>query len=620
MRHSNFLQSFARRYATLATFFCVTSFGVTHVSPLAAQSAKSARLTADSAGFHFGGNALQIISGEMHYTRVPRAYWRDRLRKARAMGLNTISTYVFWNVHEPTPGVYDFTGQNDVAEFVREAGQEGLHVILRPGPYVCAEWDLGGYPAWLLADTAMVLRSNEARFTTPAGKWLDRLGRELVPLLSSRGGPIMAVQVENEYGSFDKDKAYMAWSLAALQHAGFKDVLLYSADGDIQLPDGTLPGLPAVVNFGIGGADSAFARLSRFRPNGPLMTGEYWAGWFDQWGRRHNTTNVAQQVREFGRMLEHGYSVNLYMFHGGTTFGFMNGANIDGGKYYPQTSSYDYDAALDESGRPTPKYFAFRDVIAKRTQQVLPSVPTMDSTIVIPPFSLNETAELFQNLPKPVHSQRPRSMESVGQSYGYILYRTTVPTAKSGMLVVHDVRDYAQVYVNRVLVGTLDRRLQQDSLSVSIPTGATLDILMENSGRVNFRKELRTERKGIAHNVLLAGVELTEWDIFSLPMPAVPSMHFGSGAATGPAYYRGSFDITRAGDTFLDTRGWGKGTVWVNGHHLGRFWDVGPQQTLYVPSVWLKRGKNDVVVFDMVRPEHAELNAVAKPIFANNNR
>jgi beta-galactosidase len=393
--------------------------------------AQPTRLVANASGFHFDGRKLQIISGEMHYTRVPRAYWRDRFRKARAMGLNTISTYVFWNVHEPTPGVYDFAGQNDVAEFVREAGQEGLHVILRPGPYVCAEWDLGGYPAWLLADSAMVLRSTHPHFTAPAARWLDRLGRELAPLLSSHGGPIMAVQVENEYGSFDQDKAYMAWQLGALRHAGFNGVLLYTADGAAQLPNGTLPELPAVVNFGSGGAESAFARLARFRPKGPRMSGEYWAGWFDQWGQKHHTTNASREARELAWMLDRGYSVNLYMFHGGTTFGFMNGANIDGGTYHPQTTSYDYDAPLDESGRVTPKYSAFREVIAKHVHGTLPVVPVSAAAIAVPEFAMTQSAALFTRLPKPVRADHPRSMESMGQSYGYLLYRSS-PTVAGG--------------------------------------------------------------------------------------------------------------------------------------------------------------------------------------------
>ncbi len=580
-------------------------------APAAAQTGP---LVAGPGRFLLDGRPFQIIAGSMHYARVPREYWRDRLEKARAMGLNTITTYVFWNLHEPTPGHFDFSGRKDIAEYVRIAQQVGLHVILRPGPYVCAEWELGGYPAWLFADTGIVLRSTDPRFTKPAGAWLDRLGRELVPLLASHGGPIIAVQVENEYGSFGDDKNYLRWQEQALRHAGFTDVLLYTADGDVQLPNGTLPDLPAVVNFGPGEADSAFARLARFRPGEPLMSGEYWAGWFDQWGRPHHTTNAARQTRELAWMLGRGYSVNLYMFHGGTTWGFMNGANIDGGHYHPQTTSYDYDAALDESGRPTPKYYAFRRVIGQHTGITPPPVPVTPPPIAVPAFALDSTASLWDNLPAPVHVDHPRGMETFGQSYGDILYRTRVATAASGELVIRDVRDYVQVYVDGSLVGTLDRRLDQDSLPLTVSAGARLDLLVENSGRVNFARPLLHEEKGITHSVSLAGRELTGWDVYALPLAGPPAPARFTTAPSGPAFYRGSFELSNTGDTFLDLRGWGKGTVWVNGHQLGRFWYIGPQQTLYVPGPWLRRGRNEVVVYDLVAPAHRTLAGLDHPI------
>ena len=609
--------------ALLLTFLTSASLaGFT--APAARAQVTSHRLTTDSAHFLLDGKPFQIISGEMHYARIPRAYWHDRLRKARAMGLNTISTYVFWNYHEARPGQYDFSGERDVAAFVRAAQAEGLWVILRPGPYVCAEWDLGGYPAWLLADTTLVLRSTDPRFTSAAERWLDRLGRELAPLLATHGGPIIAIQVENEYGSFDHDKSYLRWQLGALRHAGFGDALLYTADGDVQLPAGTLPELPAVVNFGPGEADSAFARLHRFRPAQPLMSGEYWAGWFDQWGRKHAATDAAQQERELAWMLGRGYSVNLYMFHGGTSFGFMNGANGSprAHDYWPQTSSYDYDAALDESGRPTPKYFAFRDIIARHhagAGDSLPAVPDTPAPIAIPAFPLSEAAPLWANLGTAVHAEHPRSMEQVGQSYGYILYRARVAGPAQGTLRIDQVRDYAQVYVNGALAGTLDRRLRQDSLAVTIPReGARLDILVENMGRINFTKALRDERKGITHAVRLNGRELTGWSIFPLPMTSFANLHFDSNPAAPrtaqPAFYRGTFTLADTGDSFLDLRDWGKGTVWVNGHQLGRYWDIGPQQTLYVPGPWLRRGTNEVVVFDLVRPERRTLIGLDHPI------
>lgn len=581
-----------------------------------AQSRAAHRLTANDSTLLLDGRPMQIISGEMHYARIPRAYWRDRLRKAREMGLNTVSTYVFWNLHEATPGTFDFTGQNDVAEFVREAQQEGLWVILRPGPYVCAEWELGGYPAWLLADSTMLLRSADARFTQPASRWLDRLGRELAPLLSTHGGPIIAVQVENEYGSFDHDTTYLNWQLSALRHAGLGEAYLYTADGDVQLPRGTITGIPAVVNLGPGDAAESFAKLRAFRPHQPLMSGEYWAGWFDQWGRPHHATDAAQQLRELDWMLGHGYSVNLYMFHGGTTFGFMNGANADRSGYYPQTTSYDYDAALDEAGHPTPKYFAFRDVITRHRPGVaIPRVDSAPPMIAVAPFELTERASLWSNLGEPVHVEHVRPMESFGQSYGYILYRTTVRGPLSAALVIDSVRDYAQVYANGALVATLDRRLKQDSASITLPAAANrLDILVENSGRVNFTKALRGERKGITRSVTLNGRELTGWDVFTLPMTDVNHLRFVDDASDGPAFHRGTFHLDRVADTNLDMRGWGKGVVWVNGHDLGRFWYIGPQQTLYVPAPWLNPGVNTVTVFDLDEPGSETLRGVDAPV------
>ena len=307
--------------------------------------------------FVLDGQPYQIISGEMHYPRVPRAYWHDRFRKARAMGLNTITTYVFWNLHEPRPGVYDFSGQNDIAEYIREAQQEGLNVILRPGPYVCAEWELGGYPSWLLKDRGVVLRSDEPKYTAAVERWFARLAKEITPLLLKNGGPIIAVQVENEYGSFGNDHAYMEALKVLLQKTGMAPDLLYTADGPEQIPNGALSELPAVINFGTGEAKNSFATLDTMRPDGPKMTGEYWAGWFDHWGEKHHEVSGEREAEELEWMLSQGYSISMYMFHGGTSFGWMNGANSNGTNYEPDTTSYDYDAPLDEQGTPRRSIF-----------------------------------------------------------------------------------------------------------------------------------------------------------------------------------------------------------------------------------------------------------------------
>ena len=569
--------------------------------------------------FVLDGKPFQIISGEMHYARIPREYWRDRLQKARAMGLNTVSTYVFWNAHEPKPGVYDFSGGLDVATFIRMAQEEGLYVILRPGPYSCAEWDLGGFPAWLLADPNIVLRSTEEKFMGPAERWLKRLGQELAPLQLARGGPILAVQVENEYGSFGNDKAYVTGIRDALRNAGFTDTLLFTADGGDELAAGTLPDVHAAINFGPGEAKKEIPKLQKFRAGTPVLNSEYWDGWFDHWGERHHATDAKQQAEEIDWMLGQGYSINLYMFHGGTSFGFMSGANWDRNNYEPDVTSYDYDSPVSESGALTKKFYAFREVIAKHRPGVkFPDPPAPLPVIDIPEFQLEKISPLWgdamfklhQSSPRlsqdalhTVSVERPRNMETFGQSYGYILYRTRAHSAASGELVLPGLRSYACVYVNLRLVGTLNRQKKQDRIKLQVKANDRLDILVEGTGRINFSLELRSERQGINGPVMLAGKELTGWQALPLPMDDLSTLHFGTNLqrkyAVGPAFHNGHFELQSVGDTFLDMRGLGKGAVWINGHAIGRFWNVGPQQTLYVPAPWLKQGKNEIVVFTL---------------------
>ena len=357
---TKWLQAIAIAIAAAAAF----------ASPALAQQTTPHSFAVKNGHFELDGKPFQIISGEIHYQRVPRVYWRERFRMAKAMGLNAVTTYVFWNVHEQQPGTYDFSGNNDVAEFIREAQQEGLYVVLRPGPYVCAEWEFGGYPAWLLKDHSLVLRSNDPKYIEPAARWFKRLGQELAPLQVGNGGPIILVQVENEYGSFGNDHAYMEKIRSMLVDAGFTKSQLYTADGAEEVPAGSLPDLPVGINFGgadAGAAQKEFAILKKVRPNGPFFNSEYWDGWFDHWGGPHASTNATNEANNLDWMLKQGYSVSLYMFHGGTSFGWMNGANSDGKNYEPDVTSYDYDSPLDESGRPSPKFSLFREVIAKDT-------------------------------------------------------------------------------------------------------------------------------------------------------------------------------------------------------------------------------------------------------------
>jgi beta-galactosidase len=450
----------------------------------------------------------------------------------------------------------------------------------------------------------------------PAQEYLERLGQELVPLLATHGGPIIGVQVENEYGSFGKDAAYMQQVRDAIVAAGFGDVPLFTADGPEQLPFGTLSDLPAAVNFGPGSAERSFAALAKFRPDGLRMNQEYWAGWFDQWGKPHHKTNFEREARELDWMLSQGFSVSLYMFHGGTTFGFMNGANWDGG-YRPQTTSYDYDGALDESGVPSAKFTVFREVIAKhRADEQFPSLPAETPRIEIPEVTLRESSSLWSNLGTPVESPTPRPMESLGQSYGYTLYRTSIEGPAEEDLSIKELRDYAEVFVDAKHVGTLDRRLNQDHLALQLSAGVhLLGILVENSGRINFGPRLRDDRKGITQSVMFGSKELKNWQIYCLPLDRPGAVRMSRGRAEGPAFYRGVFDLYQSGDTFLNMRNLGKGVVWVNVHNLGRFWNIGPQQTLYLPGAWLKNGRNEIILFDLVAHSAApKITGLSHPI------
>lgn len=553
----------------------------------------------------------------MHYPRVPRAYWRDRMRKMRAMGLNTICTYIFWNLHEPQPGHFDFTGNLDVAAYLRTAQEEGLWAIVRPGPYICSEWEFGGFPAWLLRTPEIKVRSDDPRFLEAAGSYLKRVGRELAPLQITHGGPVIIVQVENEYGSYGTSKPYMRAIRDLIRSAGF-EVTLYTADGPSMrmLQGGTLPGLLSAINFGGSDAAGAFASFAKFRQGVPRMCGEYWIGWFDHWGEVHHVTPPEEGARGLEWMLAHDVSFNLYMFHGGTSFGFMSGANY-GHAYQPDTTSYDYDAPLDEAGGPRKKFFVLRDVIRRHLprDQFLPTLPAPTPAVEIAPFELNESAPFFESLGAPVSSKTPKPMEDLGQSYGFVVYRTKIDAAVRGTLEIFDVRDHAWIYQGSRRLGVLDRRLKQRSLVVELLQGEPVDIVAENMGRINFGPKLPDNRQGITTKVLLNGKELTGWSIYSLPLMDLSSLRFSEQPASAPAFQRGYFDLESPGDAFLDMRRWGMGCVWVNGHNLGRYWSIGPQQSLYMPGCWLKKMQNEVIVLDMDESSHRSIQGLAHPVY-----
>jgi beta-galactosidase len=584
-------------------------------SSLFAQTPKHT-FTVSGNDFLMDGKPYQVLAGEMHYPRVPRAFWRDRLHKAKAMGLNTITTYAFWNVHEPTPGVYDFSGQNDIAEYIREAQQEGLNVILRPGPYVCAEWELGGYPSWLLKDKNLVLRSSDPAYTAAVRRWFTKLGEQMKPLMMKNGGPIIMVQVENEYGSFGDDRKYLEGVKDDLIASGMGDAVLYTSDGPPELPKDALPELPAVINFGSGDAEKSFAKFKEVRPEGPRMNGEYWAGWFDHWGSAHYAGDLPQQIAEYRWMIERGHSVNIYMFEGGTSFGWMNGANSNGKDYKPDTTSYDYNSPLDERGDPRETYFGFQKAIADVTHTSPAPPPSKTATATFPVSPKMLSASLWSNLPEPVESKALLTFEDLGQAYGYVLYRTDLKAGDGGTLLLDGLHDYAQIYIDQKLIGTLDRRLAQTSLEIPKQINAAkLDILVENTGRVNYTKVIQTERKGIAGSVMLGGKAPANWQVYSLPMSDLSKLQFNAGSCSGPCFYRTTMQVKTPADTYLDTRGAHKGMAWLGTQPLGRIWSIGPQFSLYTPGPWLHNGANPVTIFDLLGDEKEQLTTSAAPIF-----
>jgi beta-galactosidase len=591
--------------------------------------------------FLLDGHPFQIRCGEIHAARVPREYWRNRLQMAKAMGLNTVCAYLFWNQIEPEPGKFNWSGRADVMEFCRIAQQEGLWVILRPGPYSCAEWEMGGLPWWLLKDQDIRLRTRDPRFLQAATNYLHEVGKEFAPLQITHGGPILMVQVENEYGSYGKDAAYMGELRQAMRAAGF-DVSLFACNPPGDLKNGCRADLFPVVNFGSDPA-KAFKALRAILPEGPLMCGEFYPGWFDTWGQPHHLGNTPQYLHDLEYMLTNGESFSIYMAHGGTTFGLWSGADHP---FKPDTSSYDYDAPISEAGWPTAKFFATRELFAKHLQpgETLPPVPATNAVIAIPPVAATECAPIFANLPKAIRDATPGTMEKYNQGHGCILYRTIIPAGPATTLAAAEVHDFGFVFLDGRRVGVMDRRTSH--FQVSLPARerpATLDILVEAMGRVNYGKGI-ADRKGIRAPVTLGGAELTGWKIFELPLDHKMLEHLkfqklGSAAASAapdgasptenveveatstarearalPAFWRATVTIKKPGDTFLDMRPWGKGVAWVNGHCLGRYWDIGPTQTMYVPGPWLKGGRNQIVILDLLGPRQPVVAALDHPI------
>ncbi len=569
--------------------------------------------------FLFNGEPFRILSGAMHYFRVPPEYWDDRLYKLRAMGCNTLETYTAWNLHEPRPGEFHFEGGLDLAAYLRKAAAHGLRVILRPGPYICAEWEFGGLPAWLLKDPSMRLRCAHPAYLAAVERYFQALLPQIAPLQAGRGGPLIAVQVENEYGSYGNDHTYLRRLVEMLHQDGI-DCLLFTSDGWSEglLEAGNLPELLPAVNFGSQSAQ-AFSRLHQYQPDAPLMCAEFWDGWFDTWGQPHHAAPAEQAAAALEEILAVGASVNFYMFHGGTNFGWMNGANLEKGQYLPTVTSYDYNAPLSECGDLTPKYHAFRQVISKYAP--LPGLPLPDTSprLALGEVALTQRAGLWENLEllsSPRLSPTPLPMEALDQAYGFILYRTQLRSVPpEAPLAIYSLHDRAQVFVDGEFVGVLERAQPEQSLLLKVPGGsARLDLLVENQGRVNYGPAL-LDRKGILGEVWLGRHALFQWEIYPLPLSERRRLRYETTAEAlpGPAFYRGLFQVAQPADTFLSLPGWSKGVAWVNGRHLGRYWEIGPQRTLYVPGVWLRPGQNELVVFEQHQAQHNRVEFVDQP-------
>ncbi|MEU9157332.1 glycoside hydrolase family 35 protein [Streptomyces sp. NPDC048417] len=554
-------------------------------------------------GFLLDAQPFQIISGGLHYFRVHPEQWADRLHKARLMGLNTVETYVPWNLHERRPGELRMDGALDLPRFIELAATESLHVVLRPGPYICAEWEGGGLPSWLLAEPGIVLRSTDQRYLAAVDRYFAALLPLLLPYLGTRGGPVIAVQIESEYGAYGEDTAYLRHLAELLRQYGV-DVPLFTSDQPADLARGRLDGVLRTANFGSRAAAN-LAELRRHLPTGPLMCTEFWDGWFDHWDGPHAARSAEDAAATLDELLAAGASVNFYMFHGGTNFGFTNGAN-DKSDYRPTITSYDYDAPLDEAGDPGPKYTAFREVIAKYAPVPKVKLPDPAPKLAVPGVELTHSAALFDNLPvlggdRALRAQQPLAMEQLGQDFGFVHYRATLPAAGPALLSVGDVRDRAQVFLDGQPVGVLEREDHEHALAFAVPrAGAVLSVLVENQGRVNYGQGIH-DRKGLLGPVALNGVELNGWQCTPLGLGTLDGLAFAPTDAPhlGPAFHRGHFDIERPADSFLSLTGWIKGNAWINGFSLGRYWSRGPQHTLYVPAPVLRPGRNEITVLEI---------------------
>jgi beta-galactosidase len=557
--------------------------------------------------FLLDGKPFQIIGGELHPARIPREYWKHRIQMAKAMGCNTIAMYVFWNYHEEKEGQFDFTtGNKNLGEFIRLCKEENMWVLLRPGPYVCAEWEWGGLPPYLLRIPDISIRNMDARYMAAVKRYVDRMSAVIKPHLVTNGGNIVMVQVENEYGSFSNDRKYMQTLQSYWVKNGI-NVPFYTADGptNFMLEAGSLPG--AAVGLDPGGNPGDFALARKKNPGVPVFSSETYPGWLTHWGERWARPDTASLLREVKFLMDSSLSLNFYVIHGGTNFGFTAGANaFSPTQYQPDLTSYDYDAPINEQGRPTAKYYALRNLIGKYVKNI-PEVPAPIPAITIPEIQLQPYSSIWSNLPKPIASVTPKPFEYYGQDHGMMVYKTKLIGHKNGKLTIWEPHDYALVFLNGKFIDTVFR--DGGNWTVDLPKtdvkDPVLEILVEGMGRINFA-QFMIDRKGITDRVTLNGMTLTNWEVFPLPFNDSDVSALKPAAidtARRGVFFKGSFELDHTADTFFDLSRYKKGMVWVNGHNLGRYWYIGPQQRLYCPAPWLKKGRNEIIVFDLLENE-----------------
>ena len=577
--------------------------------------------------FLLNGKPFVVKAAEMHYPRIPRPYWEHRIQMCKALGMNTICIYVFWNIHEQREGEFNFTDNNDVAAFCRLAQKNGMYVIVRPGPYVCAEWEMGGLPWWLLKKKDIRLREQDPYFMERVKLFEQKVGEQLAPLTIQNGGPIIMIQVENEYGSYGEDKPYISDIRDCLRSIYGSELTLFQCDWSSNFEKNGLDDLVWTMNFGTGAnIDQQFRRLGELRPNAPKMCSEFWSGWFDKWGAQHETRPAKDMVEGMDEMLSKGISFSLYMTHGGTSFGHWAGANSPG--FAPDVTSYDYDAPINEYGQATPKFWELRTMMQKYSDQKLPAVPKPVAPIItVPKFELTEFAPLLQADGKEA-SGAIRTFEEMDMGWGTMIYTTKLPEIKAKSILTADFHDFAQVFINGKYIGKIDRVKNEKSLTLPpVSKDAELTIIVEGMGRINFGRAIK-DFKGIVSDLTITS-EYDNMETIWKPLQwsntaiaddydtavktlALKPLPVGQDILK-PGYHRGYFNLKKVGDTFLNFETWGKGQVWVNGHAMGRIWSIGPQQTLYIPGCWLKKGRNEIIILDVVGPKEPIVWGQAKP-------